>query len=84
MTIFKVTIYRIFLYQENIKKIKFGRIGWSTKNTVIKVKGSFNISIAHFNKEELVLELEQFANTHGIEVQKTKDYRLLEKYYSQK
>ncbi|RSD23276.1 hypothetical protein [Mesobacillus subterraneus] len=84
MTIFKYTIYRIVLNKDNIKKIKFGRIGWSTKNAVIKVKGSFNISMTQFNKEEFVLELEQFAITHGIEVQKTKDYKLLERYYSHK
>ncbi|WLR54136.1 hypothetical protein LC048_16945 [Mesobacillus subterraneus] len=82
MTIFKFTIYRIVLNQNNIKKIQFGRIGWSTKNAVIKVKGSLSISMPQSNKEEFVLELEQFAINHGIKVQKTKDYKLLEKYYS--
>lgn len=82
MTIYKFTIYRIILNSEKIKKIKFGRIGWTTKNAVLKVKGSFNFGVAYFNNEKLVQELEQFAYSNSIEIQKTKDYILLEKYYS--
>ena len=77
---FRFTIYRKILTSENIKKIKFGRIGWSTKNAVVKVRGGFNFGVAHFNSEQLIWELEEFALVNQIEVQKTQDYLLLEKY----
>ena len=82
ITISNITIYRKILNSENIKKIKFGRIGWSTKNAVVKVKGGFNFSVAYFNSEQLIRELEEFALTNNIKIQKTRDYQLLEKYYT--
>lgn len=82
--VFKLTIYRKLLTPENIKKIKFGRIGWATKNAVVKVRGGLNFSAAYFYSEQLILELEEFALANNIEVQKTRDYLLLEKYYSHK
>ncbi|MFT9601105.1 hypothetical protein [Mesobacillus sp.] len=80
--LFKFTIYRKLLTPEKIKKIKFGRIGWATKNAVVKVRRGFNFGVAHFYSEQLILELEEFALANNIEIQKTKDYLLLEKYYS--
>jgi hypothetical protein len=80
--IFKFTIYRKLLTPDKIKKIKFGRIGWSTKNAVVKVRRGFNFSVAQFYSTQLIAELEEFALENNIEVQKTKDYLLLEKYYS--
>jgi hypothetical protein len=80
--LFKLTIYRKILTPDNIKKIKFCRIGWSTKNAVVKVRGGFNFGVAYFYSEQLIGELEEFALANHIEIQKTKDYQLLEKYYS--
>lgn len=80
--LFKYPIYRKLLTPDNIKKIKFGRIGWSTKNAVVKVRRGFNFGVAQFYSEKLIGELEEFALTHNIEIQKTRDYLLLEKYYS--
>lgn len=82
MTISNITIYRKILTSENIKKVKFGRIGWTTKNAVVKVRGGFNFSVAYFNSEQLIAELEVFALANNIEIVKTRDYLLLEKYYS--
>lgn len=82
ITILNITIYRKIHTSENIKKIKFGRIGWSTKNAVVKVRRGFNFGVAQFYSEKLIGELEEFALTHNIEIQKTRDYLLLEKYYS--
>ncbi|MBS8266808.1 hypothetical protein DYI25_20490 [Mesobacillus boroniphilus] len=79
---FKLTLYRKILTPEKIKKIKFGRIGWTTKNAVVKVRRGFNFNVAHFYSEQLIRELEEFALANKIEIQKTKDYLLLEKYYS--
>ncbi|ESU32319.1 hypothetical protein G3A_11940 [Bacillus sp. 17376] len=79
---FKFIIYRKLLTLDKIKKLKFGRIGWSTKNAVVKVRRGINFSVAHFNSEQLIAELEEFALANNIEIQKTKDYLLLEKYYS--
>ncbi|MBT2637575.1 MULTISPECIES: hypothetical protein [unclassified Bacillus (in: firmicutes)] len=80
--LFKFTIYRRILTPEKINKIKFCRIGWSMKNAVVKVRGGFNFSVAYFNSEQLKAELEEFALAKNVEIQKTKDYLLLEKYYS--
>ena len=82
--LFKFTLYRMVLTPDKIKKIKFGRIGWSTKNAVVKVRRGFNFSAAYFNSEQLISELEEFALANHIEIQKTRDYLLLEKYYSHK
>ena len=82
LKLFKFTIYRRVLTPEKIKKIKFGRIGWSTKNAVVKVRRGFNFGVAHFYSEQLIRELEEFAMVNHIEIQKTRDYLLLEKYYS--
>ncbi|CAM4040748.1 hypothetical protein [Mesobacillus thioparans] len=82
INLFKLTIYRRTLTRFDIKAIKFGRIGWSTKNAVIKVYGGFNIGVAHFYSEQLIDELEEFALANHIEVQKTSDYLLLEKHYT--
>jgi HJR/Mrr/RecB family endonuclease len=79
---FRFTLYRKTLTSEKIKKIKFARIGWSTKNAVVKVRGGFNFGVAHFYSEQLIGELEEFALANNIEIQKTRDYLLLEKYYS--
>jgi len=80
--LFKFTIYRKLLTPDKIKKIKFGRIGWTTKNAVVKVRGGFNFGVAYFYSEQLIRELEEFALANHIEIQKTRDYQLLEKYYS--
>ncbi|WP_226677801.1 hypothetical protein [Mesobacillus jeotgali] len=82
ITISNITIYRKIFTSENIKKIKFRRIGWTTKNAVVKVRGGFNFSVAYFNSEQLIRELEEFALANHIEIQKTRDYQLLEKYYT--
>ncbi|WP_079505678.1 hypothetical protein [Mesobacillus jeotgali] len=80
--LFKVTVYRKILTPEKIKKIKFGRIGWATKNAVVKVRRGFNFGVAYFYSEQLISELEAFALANNVEIQKTKDYLLLEKYYT--
>lgn len=77
----KFTIYRQTLSSENIKMIKLSRMDWTTKNAVVKVRGGFNFGVAQFKSEQLVYDLEAFAHTHNIEVKKTRDYLLLEKYY---
>jgi hypothetical protein len=80
--LFKFTIYHKILTPDKIKKIKFGRIGWTTKNAVVKVKRGFNFGVAYFYSEQLIRELEEFALANHIEIQKTRDYQLLERYYS--
>lgn len=80
--LFKFTIYHKVLKPENITQVKFGRIGWATKNAVVKVRRGFNFGVAHFYSEQLIDELEEFALANNIEVKKTRDYQLLEKYFS--
>lgn len=82
ITISNIMIYKKILTSENIKKVKFGRIGWTTKNAVIKVRRGFNIGVAYFYSDQLIAELEDFALANHIEIQKTRDFLLLEKYYT--
>jgi hypothetical protein len=59
ITILNIPIYRKILTSENIKNIKFSRIGWTTKNAVVKVTGGFNFSVAYFNSDQLIGGLEE-------------------------
>jgi hypothetical protein len=74
-----MSIYRKGLNPEQIIQIKFKRIGWSTKGACIQVKKGFNIRILHFNPDNVLLDLIDFANANGICIPKTKDYLILEK-----
>ncbi|WHX41644.1 hypothetical protein QNH36_05675 [Mesobacillus sp. AQ2] len=82
ITIANIMIYKKILTSEKIKKVKFGRIGWTTKNAVVKVRRGFNIGVAYFYSGQLIAELEDFALANHIEIQKTRDFLLLEKYYT--
>jgi hypothetical protein len=76
---FSMSIYKKVLNPDQIIRIKFKRIGWSTKGASIQVKKGFNIRILHFNPKNVFLDLIDFANVNGISISKTKDYLILEK-----
>lgn len=84
ISLYKFTFYRKKLAPEQIDKIKFVRIGWTTKDAVIKPKQGLNFRVSHFYNEPIIYNLEEFASENNIEVVKTRDFRILERYYTQK
>jgi hypothetical protein len=84
LSLYKVTVYRKKLAPDQIAKIKFVRIGWTTKDAIIKPKQGLSFRVSHFYNETIIHRLEQFASENNVEVIKTRDYHLLERYYTQK
>lgn len=82
--LYKFTFYRKRLAPDKVAKIKFVRIGWTTKDAIIKPKQGLSFRVSHFYNETIIHRLEQFASENNVEVIKTRDYHLLERYYTQK
>lgn len=78
----KLLVFRKRLQPEQIEKISFKRVGWSSKCAIIRVKGFFRIRLILFEPAGLYEDLERFAINHQIPIEKTKDYELLIKYYT--
>jgi hypothetical protein len=83
ITVYQAVIYRKVLPSEEIRLIKFGRAGWSTKTATVKVKRGVGFKVSYFNNPRIIEELEEFAEDNRIEIRKTRDYLILEKYYTQ-
>ena len=63
----------------DIKRIVFKRLSWKTKLAVVKVENGWNMRIALFNPPNVFKELETFAHEYDVDIQKTSDYKILEK-----
>jgi hypothetical protein len=74
-------IYRQSITPELVKSIIFKRNDWTKKKAVIKMKKGLNIVVLDYKPSDIFNELENFSAAHGISMKKTKDYKLLEKYY---
>lgn len=74
-------IYKKALPPSLIKSVIFKRTDWSKKKAVIKLKQKANIKVLDYQPSTIFTDLESFAVDHGISVAKTKDYKLLERYY---
>lgn len=46
---------------------------------VVKVENGWNMRIALFNPPNVFKELETFAHEYDVDIQKTSDYKILEK-----
>ncbi|MFD1738888.1 hypothetical protein ACFSCX_20450 [Bacillus salitolerans] len=66
-------------YPNQIRKIQLKRMGWWTKGAVIKVNKGVHVKIVHFRPASIFEELERFSNEKNIVLEKTKDYKLLER-----
>ncbi|MGM7700725.1 hypothetical protein ACSVDE_03305 [Pseudalkalibacillus sp. Hm43] len=80
--IFKYAIYKKTIKPEQIRKITFKRTSWTRKSAVIHIRQGKNIRLIDFEPKTYCAKLEQFAIAHQIEIQKTKDFQLLERHYS--
>ncbi|MGG0462585.1 diguanylate cyclase [Priestia aryabhattai] len=72
-------VYAKTVKSREIKKIVFKRLSWKTKLAVVKVENGWNMRIALFNQPNVFKELERFAHEYDIDIQKTSDYKILEK-----
>nr|WP_106782568.1 hypothetical protein [Lysinibacillus timonensis] len=78
VAVFQFPIYRRVVFPQEIKRLKFKRVGWAKKGSVIQTIAGLNVRIVNFNTDYVLKELEDFANEHGISTEKTKDYLILE------
>lgn len=72
-------IYKKVIYPNQIIQMKFKRIGWTTKGSIIQVKKGVNIRVVNFSPNNVLIDLINFANENGISLSKTNDYLILEK-----
>ena len=72
-------VYAKTVKPTDIKKIVFKRLSWKTKLAVVKVENGWNMRIALFNPPNVFKELEKFAHEYDVDIQKTSDYKILEK-----
>ena len=79
ISLFNITIYEKKTEKSNIKRIIFKRAGWKTKLAVIKLEKGFLIRIALFTPTTIYEDLLTFCDKNDIKVEKTKDYRIIEK-----
>lgn len=77
--ILRFKVYAKTVKPRNIKKIVFKRLSWKTKLAVVKVENGWNMRIALFNPPNVFKELETFAHEYDVDIQKTSDYKILEK-----
>lgn len=77
--ILKLKVYEKAVKPKDIKKIVFKRLSWKAKLAVVQVEKGWNMRIALFNPPNVFKELETFVSEHDIDIQKTSDYKILEK-----
>lgn len=82
---YTVTLLNFIIYQQNripsnMKRITFKRVGWKTKLAVIKLEKGLPIRVSLFTPNTIYEDLLVFCNENNVEVKKTKDYLILEKW----
>jgi hypothetical protein len=74
-------LYKKTMTPDSINSIIFKRADWTKKKAVIKVKKGMNIRVMDYEPTQVFIALHKFTADHGIATKKTRDYKLLEKYY---
>lgn len=77
--IFRFSLYKKEVSYDQIRAMKFKRIGWAKKSVVIHTERGLHLRIHHFTPDSIYNELLDFAELHHIPTEKTKDYLILEK-----
>ena len=80
VSLLNISIYQKKIVPSNIKKIIFRRVGWKTKLAVIKLEKGLSIRVSLFTPMTIYKDLLDFCNKNNVEVEKTKDYLILEKW----
>lgn len=80
ISFWKWTILKMEIQPEEISRVKFFRVSWSEKAAVVKRKRGMNIRLVVLKSPEAYGELLKFCEDHEVEVVKTKDYLIIEKW----
>jgi len=79
ISLFRVNLYKKRIAPEQIKRMKFVRVGWLSKGAIIQLEKGFNIRVTHYTPKTIIAELLDFADKEEIPVLKTRDFVILEK-----
>ncbi|KIL51192.1 hypothetical protein [Jeotgalibacillus campisalis] len=71
-------LYQVSIPPEKIKRLSFCRFGWTSKGVIIGLQKGFSIRIVRFS-DDAIQALDAFARDHQLPIQKTDEYRSLEK-----
>ena len=74
-----IPLYKKEIVPKQITEIKFIRVGWMKKGAIVRTKKGFNIRVIYFNPDSICVDLEHFANENSVTVNKTRDYKILER-----
>ena len=74
-----IPFYKKEIVPEQITEIKFIRVGWTKKGAIVRIKKGFNIRVILFTPDSVCEGLEHFANENNVSVNKTRDYKILER-----
>ncbi|SES64553.1 hypothetical protein SAMN05216389_101228 [Oceanobacillus limi] len=74
----KVILKRIIDPQQ-MKQLKFIRVGWAKKGVKIKVEKAFPIKLEEMEPDNGYEHLMEFAKENGVSIDKTRDYSILER-----
>lgn len=74
-----IPLYKKEVVPEQLTEVKFIRVGWMKKGAIVRTKKGFNIRVILFNPDSVYEDLEHFANENNVSVNKTKDYKILER-----
>lgn len=77
--LFNRSIIKKEIYPNEIKLVKFMRVGWAEKAAVIKVNKGINIRLAVLEPQKAYDHLIEYAEIHNITMVKSKDYLILER-----
>lgn len=79
ITLFNKQIYKVIVYPNQIVKIKFKVVGWSTRCAVIKRRNGISVRLTKFLPSNLLEELTRIAVENEIPIVKSKDYQILDR-----
>ena len=74
------TVLKMEIEPEEISRVRFFRVSWKEKAAVVKRKRGMNIRLVVFKSPEAYEALIEFCDDHEVEVVKTRDYLLIEKW----
>ena len=74
-----IPLYKKEIVPEQIAEIKFIRVDWAKKGAIVRMKRGLNIRVIHFNPDSVCGDLEHFAKENNVSVNKTRDYKILER-----
>ncbi|MGB8955826.1 MAG: hypothetical protein WCC10_10670, partial [Tumebacillaceae bacterium] len=80
--LFKIKVLQFVLLTrkatpETIKRMEFKRVGWSTKQVLVRVRTGLRWSLVRFQPEDYTVAMRDFAERHSIPVDIHRDFTYL-------